>query len=183
MPEIEAPTEHLHETIHEEVHKSEAGHHQAERWTPQVALSSALLAVLAALAALLAGHHVNEATLDQMKASDQWAFYQAKSVKQAVVVTKMEMLAALGKQANAADEEKVQQYVKEQGQIEQAARERERMAGDHLRRHEALARTVTLLQVAIALAAISLLTKNRLLWFGGLALGVLGAVFFLRGVL
>jgi hypothetical protein len=72
MPEIEAPTEHLHETIHEEVHKSEAGHHQAERWTPQVALSSALLAVLAALAALLAGHHVNEATLDQMKASDQF---------------------------------------------------------------------------------------------------------------
>jgi len=186
MSEIEAPTEHLHEMIHEEVQKGKSsGHHggKAERWTIQVALSTALLAVLAALAALLAGHHANEAILDQMKATDQWAFYQAKSIKQAVITTKMEMLGALGKEAAAADEEKVQQYVKEQVQIEETGRERERSSENHLQRHETLARTVALLQVAIALAAISVLTKTRLLWLSGLALGAVGLLFFLRGVL
>lgn len=186
MPEIEVPTDHLHEAIHEEVHRSQSAGHdhgKAEPWILQVALSSALLAVLAALAALLAGHHANEAILDQMKATDQWAFYQAKSIKQTVVVTKMEMLRALGKEAEPADQEKVRQYVKEQAQIEEAGREREHASENHLRRHETLARTVTLLQVAIALAAISVLTKTRLLWFGGLALGAAGLFFFLRGVL
>lgn len=186
MTEIEVPTEHLHEAIHEEVHKIQTTgqeHKKTEPWMLQVALSSALLAVLAALAALLAGHHANEAILDQMKATDQWAYYQAKSIKQSVVTTKMEILTALGKEAAPEDAEKIRQYAKEQAQIEEAGHERERTSENHLLRHETLARTVTLLQVAIALAAISVLTKVRLLWVGGLALGALGAFFFLRGIL
>lgn len=53
--EIEVPTEHLHE------HIEHMAHHSGEKWLVFVALSSALLAVLAATSALLAGHHANEA--------------------------------------------------------------------------------------------------------------------------
>jgi hypothetical protein len=44
-------------------------------------LSTAILAVSAAIAGLLSGQHVNEAMMNQMKASDQWNYYQAKSIK------------------------------------------------------------------------------------------------------
>src|SRR5512142_2050977 len=91
MPEeIEVPTEHLHEKMEEEAeHKG--------GWVARVAVSSALLAVAAAVSALLAGHHANEAMLEQMQATDQWAFYQAKGIKASVVESKIEMLEALGK--------------------------------------------------------------------------------------
>jgi len=76
MPEeIEVPTEHLHE------HMEHSAEENKERWILGVALSSAFLAAFAAMAALMAGFHANEAMLDQIKASDQWAFYQAKGNK------------------------------------------------------------------------------------------------------
>ena len=60
MPEeIEVPTEHLHEKMQEESEE-----HGAERkWISRVAVSSAMLAVAAAICALLASHHSDEAIL------------------------------------------------------------------------------------------------------------------------
>ena len=75
MPEeMEVPTEHLHESIHEAVEKSNS------RWVMMVALTAALLAVLAALASLLASYHVNESMIEQLKASDQWSYYQLEAI-------------------------------------------------------------------------------------------------------
>jgi len=54
-----------------------------------------MLAVLAAVSALMAGYHANEAMLEQMKATDDWAFYQAKGIKANLLQTKMELLTAL----------------------------------------------------------------------------------------
>jgi len=45
------------------------------------AVSTALMAVFAALGSLTAGHHSNEALIAQIKASDTWAYYQAKGIK------------------------------------------------------------------------------------------------------
>jgi hypothetical protein len=185
VPEIEVPTEHLHEAIHEEVHQhahGSAGHPGRDLWFLQIALSSALLAVLAALAALLAGHHANEAMIEQMQASDQWSYYQAKGIKANLLQTKVELLGALGKEATKQDEEKVGDYRREQKEIEEKAHEKEQSSADHLRRHNVLARTVTLLQVAIALSAIAALTRRRVLWFASLALGAAGALFFVQGL-
>ena len=65
MPEeIEVPTEHLHEKMEEEAH-----HASGERaWISKVAVSSAILAVAAAITALLASHHSDEAILEAMEA-------------------------------------------------------------------------------------------------------------------
>src|SRR5207247_9492041 len=88
MEEAEVPLEHLHEQVH---HSAE---HSRERWISWVALSTAVLAVLAAIAGLLSGHHVNEAMMKQIEASDQWRDYQAKSIKAAVLDAKMSLAAA-----------------------------------------------------------------------------------------
>src|SRR5579863_1361367 len=119
MPEeIEVPTEHLHEKMEEEAE-------HGGRWVARVAVSSALLAVAAAISALMAGHHANEAMLEQMQATDQWAFYQAKGIKASVAQSKNEMLAALGKPVGAEEQAKISKYTDEQKEIEDKGHELE----------------------------------------------------------
>jgi hypothetical protein len=178
MPEeMEVPTEHLHE------HMEHAAHHSGENWILLVALSSALLAVLAAACSLLAGHHGGEAMIDQIQASDQWAFYQAKGIKSAVLESKMELLRNLGKEPEAKDEEKVTEYKNQQKEIGEKAQEKEHSSQQHSSLNEILAKGVTVFQIAIALGAISALTQKKWLWFVSLALGAVGTFFFLQGVL
>jgi hypothetical protein len=118
MPEeIEVPTEHLHESI-KEAHEGHAhgGHegHAGSSWIGRVALTAAVLAVAAAITALLAGHHANEAMLEQMKATDQWSLYQAKGIKMTQVETKLDLLSALGKEPHEDDRKKIERYKEEQ---------------------------------------------------------------------
>ena len=177
MPEeIEVPTEHLHETIHE----AAEGHHlHMGGFNMQVALSTAILAVVAAVSALLAGHAANEAVLEQIQASDKWNFYQAKSIKESVLSTKLALIVAMGKTIEGKDTQKAVEYKTEMEEIKKEAEAKEAESGKHMHEHVVLARAVTLFQIAIALAAVAVLTKKRPLWLASLALGVIGA-FFLR---
>src|SRR6185503_19937100 len=150
MSEMEVPTEHLHEHMH---HSAAGG----DRWISWVALSSAILAVFAAVAALLAAHHVDEALIDRIHSSDQWAFFQAKSVKAAVLGSKVELLNALGRQGSEKDAEKLAAYQKEQKEISEKAERLEHSSEKHLEHHRRLASGVTMFQGAIALGAIAAL--------------------------
>ena len=86
-----------------------------------MALSSALIAVLAAISALLGGHYSNEAMLEQIEASDRYAFFQAKGIKSSVLETRIALLAALGKPMNEADAKKIEDYKSEQAEIKAEA--------------------------------------------------------------
>ena len=183
--EIEVPTEHLHEAIHEEAHKNggHGGGHSTP-WTQGVALSSALMAVLAAVSALLAGHHANEGVLEQIKAANRWSQYQSKSIKSTVLGSKIEMLTELEKTPRKDDVEKVEKYKDEMKEIQEKANELEKSSEHHMDTHSSFARTVTTLQVAIALAAIAVLTRKKWLWLGSLGLTAVGFGLFviaLRG--
>ena len=103
MEEIEVPTEGLLEEIHHHAEHGGAG------WISGIALSSAILAAFAAVTALLAGHHANEAVIDQLHASDSWSYYQAKGVKSAILQAKVGQTDA--------DREKISDYKKEQEEI------------------------------------------------------------------
>lgn len=168
MEEVDVPTEHLHEAIGEKAKEHETG------WSMYVAISTAVVAVLAALAGLLAGHHSNEALIEQIKASDQWAFYQAKGIK-----AEIKALAVNG----IADTVAVEKYKTEQAAIKDKAGEHEKSSEEHLVHHVLLARSVTLFQVAIAISAIAILTRRKLLWFTGLLFSAVGIVFFVLGIL
>jgi hypothetical protein len=178
MPEeIEVPIEKLHESIQEEAEKA------GEKWIFMVALSTAIIAVFAALCSLMAGHHANEALIEQIQASDQWAYYQAKGIKAAVLASKIETLQALGKQTSTKDEEKINSYKKEQKEIEEKASEKEKSSSIHLTAHNLLARAVTVFQIAIAVSAISVLTRRKWLWYGSGVLGLIGLIFLLQEML
>jgi DNA polymerase II large subunit len=177
MPEeIEVPTEHLHETLKE--HAEE----QPVRWIGKAALSAALVAVAAAIASLLAGHNANEAMLEQMQATDQWAFYQAKGIKAAVLETRFQLLEAMGKPVAAGEQQKLAAYDEQQHVIEEQGHELERSSQHHMQRHSVLARSVTIFQISIAMAAIAVLVRKRPLWFLSMAFGAAGAWFLVRGI-
>jgi len=181
MPEeIEVPTEHLHETIHEAALEGE--HELGAHFNTMVALSTAILAVIAAVAALLAGHAANEAVVEQIEASDKWSYFQSKSIKDAVLGSKLELLAAFDKKIDPKDAEKLAEYKKEMIEIKQEAEKKESESSEHMKHHLVLARAVTFFQIAIALAAIAVLAKKRPLWLASLALGSTGVVLFVRGL-
>jgi len=178
MPEeMEVPTEHLHESLQEEAEKSNS------RWVLLVALTAAILAVMAAVASLLASYHVNQAMIEQIKASDQWAYYQAKGIKHDVLDSKIELLKSLDKKITVRDQSKLTEYDNQQKEIALTAREAEKSSTEHMEIHHILARAVTLFQIAIAVAAISVLTRKKWMWYGSMALGLGGIAFLLQGVL
>lgn len=182
MEEMEVPMEHLHEKINEEAEgKSES---EKERWILYVALSTAFVAVLAAIAGLLGGYHANEALIDQIRSSDQWSFYQAKAIKSDITSSANHILQSLStRPVSQEDQKKVARYEKEKQEIRQKAEEYTKSSEMHLERHVTLAKSVTLFQIAIAIAAISILTKKRLLWAGSIILAVIGLVFLLMGII
>jgi hypothetical protein len=183
MEAPEVPLEQAQEQIHHHAQHHGDSDAPTSRWILGVALSSALLAALAAVASLLAGHHVNEAMISQINAANKWAYYQAKGIKGAVLQSKVEMLEALGKERNEKDVANVERYRREQDEIAEKAKESEHESEHHLQSHVTLARAVTMFQVSIAVAAISVLTRRRLFWFVSMAFGVVGIVFMIQQLL
>ena len=173
MEEAEVPLEDLQEHVH---HSAE---HGGERWISWVALSTAILAVLAAIAGLLSGKNANEAMLSQIESSDQWNYYQAKSIKASVLEAKI----ALATTRDESDTAKRERYEKEQEEIKSEAEQKQTESKSDFHRHEVYARGVTMFQIGIAIAAISALTKKRRFWIVSLLFGLAGCVFLVLGFL
>ena len=166
MEEMEVPTEHLSDEINETAREAR----ERKKWSFYVAISTALMAVFAAVTSLMAGHHSNEALIEQIKASDQWNYYQAKGIKAEIL-----SLSPSG----SPDTIKLKKYNNDQQQIKTVAEDHEKKSEEHLKKHLILARSVTLFQIAIAISAISVLTEKRPLWYMSIILSIVGAAFFI----
>ena len=188
-PEVE--TDKLQEDIHEETER------EGGRLLRTIALTTALLAALAALASLRAGATVNdalllktEATRLQAEASDQWAYYQAKGVKASVQEAIGAAWAAAGKEPPPGTTEKTARYAEEQDAIADRAKEKERErdaregeAERLMHQHHRNAAAVAFFQVSIALGAVAALTRSRPVWLASLLLGAGGLASLVRALL
>ncbi|NUP55038.1 MAG: DUF4337 domain-containing protein [Gemmatimonadaceae bacterium] len=171
--------------------------HDGGRLLRSIALTTAFLAGLAAVASLLAGSTVNEAlvlkseaTRLQAQASDQWAYYQAKGIKAAIAGSAASAYAAAGKPMPDTLKNAAARYTLQQEDIAGKARElekerdaRDAEAGGLLGRHHRYAYAVAMLQVAIALGAVAALTRRRPIWVFSMAIGVAGLVFLVVAML
>jgi hypothetical protein len=188
MPEgPEVDTDKLRETIDEEIEKEGAG-----SLLRTVALTTALFAALAAIASLEAGGTVNEAlalkteaTQLQAKASDQWAYYQAKGLKATVTELSKNSWTALDKAPPEELTRNLERYAEDQRKSKEEAEklEKERDAKGHeadelMHKHHYYAQSVALMQVAIALGAVAALTRKRAAWIGSTLLGLVGGGMF-----
>lgn len=163
-----------------------------ERWTSRVALSTALVAILAAIATLYIGKFSSRTLLAQGQETDQWAYYQAKSIKQHTFALQkqhleLELMVQQEKLTQEMEEryrkviadceENVQRYEKEKAEIKARAEELSRQKQHTQRRSGNFGYSLIFLQITIMLFSLSLITKRKPLWFLGI-LGALGGIFF-----
>lgn len=187
--EYEVPSPH-------ERHVEALSEHDHDSLAQKVSLMTAVLATIAALISFASGSAQNEAMflknqsiLKQAQASDQWAYYQSKSIKghldEAVSALSADAEVRRRFQSDQARQEHEKAVV--QAEAERLQRESRALGLESeakLRPHERLALALTFLQIAIALAAITVLTRRRwLLWgavsaaAGGLGIAMASFVF------
>jgi hypothetical protein len=154
----------------------------------RVAIFTAVLATVGAIVSFFGGDTQNTALLkkndavyERAEASDQWNFYQAKSMKQNLA----ELAAAINTDPKKVEfyQSEAKRYAAEKKEIEKVAREHEAKAKKYneesahaLHPHHYLAISMTLLQIAIALASITVLTQKQWLLYGAGFSAITGAV-------
>jgi uncharacterized protein HemX len=182
------PHEMIERTVEQKHHSH--GHAPAPGLSPTTvsAVTAAVLAVLAAAGTLLSGHAANQAILKQSQASDQWAYYQAKSTKGHLYEVGRELIGVLGGTAGdtkaALDrfEQQVNKYDKEKEPIQEQAEELQHESRYEFRQHHYYALGIASFQVGIVLASISILITHRVTWWLSLVSGIVGLLFVFRGL-
>jgi len=166
-----------------------------------VAITTALLAVLAAYASFAGGKAVHdslaslvEAATLQSQASDQWAFYQAKGIKRHVFEVQRDVLRLGGTPQAAAlaarYDREVKRYTSDQDKISKDAQALEhrrdgarQIAERYDALHERFGRSVAFFQIGIVLCSVAAIIRRPPLWYGGMAAGAAGAVLMLQALL
>ena len=186
--EVNEQMQHMQENVSEVVEelKEELHHQQQEQaknsaWLNQVAVSTGIFAALAAVAALQANFLGEEGMVAQIKAADQWAFYQAKSTKIHIQESSATVLKSLGRTVPASVTETSNQLEKDKTKISHEAQALEKESHAYFERHQYIAYSVTALQVAISLSAVAALVRRKSLWYVGFGLAALGIGFMFIG--
>jgi len=155
--------------------------HGGDSFTSKLAVLTAVLSTVGAIFGYLGGHSQNsallfknESSIQKTAASNQWNYYQAKSNKQnlaelSVVLTQGEAQQKFKQEVERYQAEKKEIKI-EAEKLEAAAAKANEKSELEMHVHERWAMATTLLQIAIALSAITLLTRKR--WMLG---GVYGA--------
>ena len=163
----------------------EPGGRGRSRLSTRVALTAAVLAVLASLSALQAERTAaeaiikkNDAVLWQARASDEWAYRQAKSIK-----LHLQELAPGG--ARDAEAQRAELVASEERARESERRrdEANQESSERFEQHHRFAVATSLLQIAIVLATVAVVVDRAGMWYAGLGAGLLGAAAFLNGFL
>lgn len=159
-------------------HQVEHAAENGSRLAQHVAIFTAILATVGAIVSYLGGstqnealYYKNDAVLKKAEASDQWSFYQAKSTKAHLIDVAL-MIAPPDKQESykkdLARYEQEKKVIKAKAEhLEAESKKSDEMSEHALHPHHRLALAMTFIQIAIALASITALTKKR--WLLGLA--------------
>jgi hypothetical protein len=175
----------MHEVLEEHAH-----HHDEEPWTLPVAITINILAVLVAMATLM-GHRTSiEMVLHQNQAADQWAYYQAKNNRIHQMQLNDDLLGVIvpaDKEKAAALREKyqkeIERYEKDKDQITEKAKEFENERAVVSRRENSFDAGEVILEIALIICSLTLLTRRKAFWYSGMVIGVVGFFVGLSGFL
>ena len=167
-----------------------------EPWLNQMALATVILAVCATLSTFKGGGYSTQSVISQALASDQWAFYQAKSTKQHLYELQAEQLKlqalALSKEnparsAYAVNEAEyraaIGRYAGEKQEIQARAHEFEQQRDTAKQHGKPFGIAVIFLQVSILLNSIAGLMKAKRIWWASAPIGLAGLMCFADGFL
>jgi len=150
---------------------------KAEAWTKYVALTLVIIAVIAAVANQYSGKYSSQVQINQIKASDQWNYYESKSIKQHLDVSALTQLQADNNATNPAVakavlkiQAEIAHFELDKTNIQIAALAFEKKRDDAAVRGRHMGLSVTMFSVAIATASICTVTKRKPLWFAAMAM-------------
>ncbi len=177
---------HVHGPHDHEIEHATQGHaEQGGSQTNSIAMFTAVIATVGAIFSYMggatqanAGLFKNNAAIKKTEASNQWNYYQAKSSKQNLSELAIELAPATKKEFY---QEEIKRYKSEKSEIKQGAEklEAEAKAWDdksesEMHLHHRWAQATTALQVAIAMAAIALMTRKKWLEVAMYGMGAVG---------
>ena len=113
--------------------------------------------------------------MNQAKASDQWAYYQAKSIRRYESEIARDMMAAQSDKA-AVYAKNVERYEKEGGEIQKEAQGLEKESHTNGERAERYEFGEVFFEVSIVLASVAILTKRKPIWWVSIEGGLVGLV-------
>lgn len=169
-----------------------------EKWVNWVALTTVVLAVCATLSTFKGGQYSTRSVMSQSQASNQWSYYQAKSIKGYIYEGQKEVLEADLKKLGeglapelrqsfqdkiTAYNDKLKRYDQEKAEISQEAKRLEGVRDAAQQHSQTFGMALIFLQIGILLSSISALLKKKPLWLLGMAVGAAGLVFFANGFL
>jgi type VI protein secretion system component VasF len=171
--------------IHE--HAEEAHHNPA---LAPVTISMAILAVLVAAVSLLGHRAHTEELLLQNRASDQWAYYQAKDIRRHTYELFLDLM-SISQLKNSPEAEKIrdkytreiERYGDQQKDAGSDAKSLEDEVRHEQRRADWFDLGEVLLEAALVISSITLITRNLLFWKLGLALAGTGVFVAAGGLL
>jgi uncharacterized membrane protein YoaK (UPF0700 family) len=156
---------------------------QREAWTKYVSLTIVIIAVIAAVASQWGGKYGSRSQMSQAQASDQWAFYQAKSIKQHLDEVTLAQLTGAGNTNDPALAKTMQKlsgdlarYEKEKADIKAKAEALEKDRDDASRRSGTMGVAISYFTVGIATASICTVTKKKPLWFVAMILSIVAVL-------
>jgi hypothetical protein len=167
-----------------------------EPWLNFLALTTVILAVCATLSTSRGGSYSTRSVLTQAQAANQWAYYQAKSLKSYLYeIQKQEVdteIAAneahwpiatttLYRKLSASYDAQVTRYAAEKDTIQAQARRLEAVRDDAQRHARVFGEAIIYLQIGILLSSVSALLRKKPLWILGSAAGVVGLYHFVMG--
>lgn len=172
----------------QELHEH-AEHATHDRRLAPVSLTMAILAVGVAVVSLVGHRAHTEEVLLQAKASDQWAYYQAKNIRRQndqIVVDLVTIIPTQDSRAVAKLREKyaseAERYQSEQKVIQSEAQQLEQEVGVERRRADRFDLGEVFLEVALVITSITLLSGKRIFWHIGIVLAIVGLATTATGV-
>jgi hypothetical protein len=162
----------------------------------RVALFVAIYAVVLAIAAA-GGHKAGKDMLmEQQKASNKWAQYQAKAIREAIYINESEKLEmelarqsltgearVIAERSKARIREKLDDYKKDKAEITEEAKKHEEARDDAHHRDPYFDFAEVALQISIVLASVAMLSGKRWAFVASLVLAVIGVALTLNGYL
>jgi hypothetical protein len=158
-----------------------AEHAQHDRSLAPVSLTMAVLAVVVATVSLLGHRSHTEEVILQNKATDQWAYYQAKNIRRHTEELFLDSLAISPAKDQAAKLQQkyaqdIDRYRNDQKEIEEKARDLEKEVVFERNRADRFDLGEVFLEMGLVITSITLLTRRRVFWGVGSALAVVGVI-------
>jgi hypothetical protein len=155
-----------------------------------VAVTLSILAVLVAIATLLGHRAATDELILQTKASDQWAFFQAKNIRLHEMQSVADMLGTVTviekEKADALREKYLKEgerYEKEKDEASEQAKDLEKERNVAGRKGDRFDAAEVILEIALIICSLTLLTKKKAFWFTGIGLGLVGLMVTVSGFL